>query len=185
MKNVKTVYRFFSICQWKKEEKWLRKMANEGWKFLRIAGLNQYYFVRSEPEDIIYQLDYHPNGAYNNEEYRQLFEDCGWEYLQDKFGYSYFCKPASRMNGRDEEIFCDDESRIQMLNRIFKGWMVPLLAVFFLIILPQLFWLGHNDDLLAKALFVFYCVMFCIYLAIFILFTIQYVRLLMSIERQS
>ncbi len=185
MKNVKTVHRYFSMCQWKEEEKWLRKMANEGWKFLRTAGFGKYYFVKCEPEDIIYQLDYHPKGAYHNEEYRQLFEDCGWEYLQDKSGYSYFCKPASSMNGGNEEIFGDDQSRIDMLNRVFKGWMVPMLVFFFLIILPQLFHLGQMDEPIEKVLFVIYGILFCLYLAIFVFFAIQYAKLISSIQKHE
>lgn len=32
---------------------------------------------------MIYQLDYNPDGKKNQEEYVQMFEDCGWEYLKD------------------------------------------------------------------------------------------------------
>jgi len=32
---------------------------------------------------VIYQLDYNPDGKKNQEEYVQMFEDCGWEYLKD------------------------------------------------------------------------------------------------------
>ena len=47
----------------------------------------------------------------------QLFADCGWEYIQDYVGYSYFRKPAATAGS--DEIFCDDESRREMLREVF------------------------------------------------------------------
>ena len=66
-----------------------------------------------------------------------MFADCGWEYLQDFFGYSYFRKPVDE-NGMEDEIFCDEESRFQMMQRVIKGRMLPLLIIFFAVLLPQL-----------------------------------------------
>ena len=51
-------------------------------------------------------------------EYVRMFEDCGWEYLTEFDGYNYFRKPADKMQ-QEEEIFCDDISRLDMMNRIF------------------------------------------------------------------
>lgn len=42
-------------------------------------------------------------------------------------------------DGIAEEIFCDDESRLQMMQRVLKGRMLPLLIIFFLVLLPQFF----------------------------------------------
>ena len=60
-----------------------------------------------------------------------MFHDCGWEYIQDMAGYSYFRKPVSEMNGTDETIFCDEDSRMDMMRRVWKGKVLPLLAIFF------------------------------------------------------
>jgi hypothetical protein len=65
-----------------------------------------------------------------------MFEDCGWKYIQDYVGYSYFRKPASAMNG-DEEIFCDESSRLDMMERVYKGKLIPLLVIFCACLLPQ------------------------------------------------
>ena len=65
-----------------------------------------------------------------------MFDDCGWEYIQDYAGYSYFRKPVSE-DGVAEEIFCDEESRFQMMQRVIKGRMLPLLVIFFATLLPQ------------------------------------------------
>ena len=72
------------------------------------------------------------------EEYLRMFEDCGWEYLQNYAGYSYFRKAVGE-DGTEEMIFCDDDSKLQMMNRVLKGRMLPLLVIFFACLLPQFF----------------------------------------------
>ena len=79
---------------------------------------------------MVYQLDFNPEGISHREEYLQMFRDCGWEYLQEYMGYSYFRKPVSRMEGRDEEIFCDDASRLDMMKRVFKAGCFRRLSCF-------------------------------------------------------
>lgn len=135
MKDTKTEWKFFSIADWEKEEQYLRRQHQNGWKFTGVSFLMAYHFVRCEPEDVVYQLDYNPTA--NKQEYLQIFRDCGWEYLQDYVGYSYFRKPASAMQG-EEAIFSDDASRLDMLRRIIKGRLLPLLPIFLLCVLPNL-----------------------------------------------
>ena len=96
-----------------------------------------YHFVNCTPEDVVYQLDYNSEGLKHKDEYVKMYEDCGWEYIQDYAGYSYFRKAVGE-DGRAEEIFCDDESRLQMMQRVIKGRMLPLLIIFFATLLPQL-----------------------------------------------
>jgi len=120
-----------------KEEAYLRDMHKNGWKFTHVSGLGIYHFEACEPEDVIYQLDYNQEGLSHKEEYVKLFSDCGWQYLQDYCGYSYFRKSAKEMNNGTEEIFCDDSSRLQMMDRVFKGRLLPLLVFFLCILVPQ------------------------------------------------
>lgn len=136
--RTKREIKFFNIVQYEQEAEYLRNMHKSGWKFVKMTGLGMYHFESCEPEDVIYQLDYNQEGLKNKEEYVQMFEDCGWEYLQDAFGYSYFRKPASEMHG-EETIFCDDESRLEMMNRVFKGRFMPLIVIFCCCLLPQFF----------------------------------------------
>ena len=133
MKNTnycKKFFRYFSIFEYEKEEKYLREMHKSGWRFLKVTGLGVYHFEKCIPADVIYQLDYNQDSKEHKDEYLQMFSDCGWEYLQNYAGYSYFRKPAADMNG-DEEIFCDNESKLQMMERVLKGRMTPLLILFF------------------------------------------------------
>lgn len=135
--ETKTTVKFFSVVDWEKEQDYLREMHRRGWKFVRLTALCFYHFVKCEPEDVIYQLDYNADGVEHKEEYVQLFADCGWEYLQDYMGYSYFRKSASQTDGA-EKIFCDDASRLQMFERVGRGRMLPLLVIFLCVMLPGL-----------------------------------------------
>ncbi|XCP83530.1 DUF2812 domain-containing protein [Roseburia hominis] len=145
MKDTKTEFRFFTVPEWKKEEEYLRQRHKSGWKFVRVTFPGMYHFEKCEPEDVIYQLDYNQEGLAHKEEYVQMFRDCGWEYLQDFVGYSYFKKSALEMNG-EEEIFCDDASRLDMMKRVIKGRMLPLLIMFFLVILPNIYIQSRIDS---------------------------------------
>ena len=129
MKDQKTAFRYFTIMEYEKEQKWLEQQHREGWR-LTDAKVCVYRFERCKPEEVVYQLD-------RREEYLQLFRDCGWEHVLDNVGYSYFRKPKSQMQG-DEEIFCDMESRMDMFRRILRGRMIPLLVLFFCIFLPAI-----------------------------------------------
>lgn len=135
-KNTKKQFRYFTIADQKKEEEYLRKMHNKGWKLVRISGLGMYRFEKCEPEDVVYQLDFDPQSNENKSEYIKMFSDCGWEYILDFVGYSYFRKPSSEMNG-EESIFSDAESKTAMLQRVIKTKLLPLMLVFLFILMPQ------------------------------------------------
>mgnify|MGYP000198857379 FL=1 len=101
---------------------------------------------------MVYQLDYNSEGLLHKSEYVQMFQDCGWEYVLDYVGYSYFRKPASAMQG-EEAIFCDDDSRLEMMKRIFRGRLVPLLIAFCCLIIPQLIIQMQQEDPFHSPLF--------------------------------
>ena len=130
---MKKEFKFFTIFKYEEEQEYLRDMHKHGWKLVKISGIGTYHFAECEPEDVVYQLDYNLE---KNNEYFQMFKDCGWEYLFDFAQYSYFRKPKSEMQG-EEEIFCDEQSRYDMMTRVYKGRLIPLLVVFCALIIPQ------------------------------------------------
>lgn len=134
--ETKKQFKWFTIFEYEKEQDYLRNMHKSGWKLIKIKGLGMYYFEKCTPQDVVYQLDYNKEGLAHKDEYLKMFDDCGWEYIQDYAGYSYFRKAVSE-SGEAEEIFCDEESRLQMMDRVIKGRMAPLLAIFFAVLLPQ------------------------------------------------
>lgn len=174
MNNKKIKFRIFNICEWKKEEDFLRQQHKAGWKFTHVNLIGCYYFNKCEPEDVIYQLDYNSDCTIDKTEYIQMFSDCGLEYLQDLFGYSSFRKPVSEMNGKEEEIFCDDASRLEMMKRVFRGRLRPLLVIFFLCVMPNIFVQLHNDTPAGHFLLILNFALLVLYLTIFLWFGIEY-----------
>lgn len=141
--ETKREFRYYTIMEYDKEERYLQKRHSEGWRFLEVTGIGMYHFEKCQPEGVVYQLDYNQEGIADRGEYIQMFADCGWEHVTDYVGYSYFRKPVSDMTA-EEEIFNDDNSKLEMIQRIFKGRMIPLFIVFFLylilqFVLPNLF----------------------------------------------
>ncbi len=171
--ETKTVFKFFTIFEYEKEQDYLRKMHQSGWKFVKVSGLCLYHFEKCIPEDAIYQLDYNRDGIAHKDEYVKLFNDCGWEYLQDFVGYSYFRKPASQATQK-EGIFCDESSKLQMLERVFKGKILPLLALFLCILIPTFVEsLYYHQYFIAAVL----GMISCVYIFVFTKFANQYLKL--------
>ncbi|MHC1685555.1 MAG: DUF2812 domain-containing protein [Clostridiaceae bacterium] len=54
-------------------------MTKTGWHLQSVWGLNKYIFIKSEPKNMIYQLDFKTSSL--DENYLQLLKDIGWSYL--------------------------------------------------------------------------------------------------------
>lgn len=173
MARKKIKFGWFTVPEWEKEEKWLREHHKNGWKLISATIPGFYKFEECEPEDVIYQLDYNQEGMSNFNEYVQIFRDCEWEYVTKMAGYAYFRKPAKEMVEK-ESIFCDDESKFDMIERVFKGKMVPLIVIFCCIIIPQMSMQSYNNSTEGEVLFIIYLIMFVLYLLLFISFARQY-----------
>lgn len=134
--ETKKQWKYFSIFAYENEQAYLDQMHRSGWEFVKVTGLGRYHFVKCQPQNVAYRLDYNKEGLKNKEEYVKLYSDCGWEYIQDFAGYSYFRKAVSE-NEETEEIFCDQDSKMEMMERVLKGRMTPLLVIFSATLLPQ------------------------------------------------
>jgi len=167
---MKKEWKYFTIAEVDKEQEYLREMHRHGWALAKVVFPGLYYFEECEPKDVIYQLDYNTDAEKNKEEYTQLFRDCGWEYVLTFVGYHYFKKGVEDMKAGDEEIFNDDDSKLEMQKRVFQGRIVPLLILFIGVVLPQLFLQFHNmrDDGNVKP-FIFYIIIAIIYIIVFVL----------------
>ena len=138
MGNSKTVFKYFTIPQYQQEENFLIAMNEKGWRFTNVTYPGFYHFRKCAPGQASYRLDYNQEGLRNKAEYIQMFSDCGWEYICDFVGYSYFRKEG-KVGEEREEIFCDDASRLDMMKRVFKGKIIPLIFLFVMVIIPQLY----------------------------------------------
>lgn len=135
--NTRCEFHYFVLTEYEEEEAYLRKMHKNGWKFTHADLPGFYHFEKCQPEDVVYRLDFSPKPSDEKENYHKLYEDYGWEYLQEINEYSYFRKPAAEMDSDSEsEIFSDNASKLEMLHRIFNKRMLPVLAIFLLCLLP-------------------------------------------------
>ena len=68
-------FRWFSVPEWEKEEKWLRSQHSKGLKLVDAIIPGIYIFEKCTPEDVVYQLDFNQEGLENREEYVQMFKE--------------------------------------------------------------------------------------------------------------
>ena len=80
--ETKRIFRFFSLAEYGEEQKFLEEMHQKGWKLKSYTVFRGYVFEKCIPENWIYQLDYRDEVEDLNA-YIQLFQDCGWEDIQD------------------------------------------------------------------------------------------------------
>ena len=118
MNEHKTVHKLFWVWDFEKEERWLNKLAMEGWA-LENAGFCTYTFVRSEPGEYIIRIEMSKNA-----DYRSFVEGLGAEYVGGCFNWFYFRRKAELGTF---DLFSDIDSRIGHLDRIGKMlWLLCL-----------------------------------------------------------
>lgn len=128
-------FKWFWAWQDHKEEAWLRQMAQQGYHLATVVFPTVYEFTHGEPGDVIYRLDYPDVKKKDIPAYLQLFQDSGWEHVDEGMGWYYFRKIANYDS--TDEIFTDAESKVQKYERLLAYCItitIPLLAVF----LPRL-----------------------------------------------
>ncbi len=163
--------RFFTIADYEEEEIWLREQHRNGLRLVNTIIPCFYFFEKCTPEDVVYRLDYKNN--MQNGDYMQMAQDFGWEYFHSCMGWLYFRKPVSEMgSGREEEIFSDGASKVEMIRHIVRTRMLPILIVFLCCVLPNAWhFLEGNPMFSGKFEFVlgmFYYVMLVLYLYLII-----------------
>lgn len=140
----KIVYRLVTIADYEREAVFLGEMHSKGWKLRKVSysillATVKYIFEKCQPEQVSYQLDFYPMKKSERASYLQLFKDCGWEHITDFNGFSYFSKPYSEIESDTEfEIYNDDTSKLDMVNRILKLRLLPILLLL-AILAPILF----------------------------------------------
>jgi len=157
--------KFFTVADFIEEEEWLRRMHNSGWRLVTFTLPCFFVFESCEPEDVIYRLDFKNNSE--NADYMQMLADYGWEYIGHCVGWLYFRKSAAQLTNESEgELFSDNESRIDMLERIMKTRILPLLIIFICCVLPNA--RRAADSSLGAVFTVFWGVMIAIYAYLFV-----------------
>lgn len=168
---MKRVFKFFSIFGYEKEEQYLRKMHNNGYKLSKISSIGLYTFEECEKEDVVYRLDFQDSFKDENG-YIKIFKDCGWEYIQDYLGFKYFRKKITNSDDKDF-IFSDNSSRIEMIQRVYKRRLLPLLLLFFSSLIPSLISAVNHREHVIVVLVSFLVIL---YIIIFISAIISYLK---------
>jgi len=134
VKDRVTRFRWFWAWQDEKEEAWLGEMSRRG-LHLASVGLPCFYtFIRGEPRNMTYRLDYQPYTKKEREDYLQLFRDAGWEHVGEMAAWQYFRKEAAP--GENPEIYTDIESKVAKYKRLL-GYLLILLAPLWVILIIQ------------------------------------------------
>ena len=122
--------RFYPMWKEEKEIKWLENMSLQGWHLMK-RGYLTYCFEKGERQEYIYSYDYKLTTAKDYDEYRQIFEDIGWEHIVAYANWHYFrCKKGEK----PQEMYNNVESKIGRLKRILRVmvFLAELILLFFL-----------------------------------------------------
>ena len=176
MGDTKTVFKYFTIPQYRQLEEYLSFMHRNGWKLNDISSPGLYHFDKCAPEAVSYRLDYNKEGIRSKREYVRKLAAYGWEHVGDFVGYSCFRKTDGTGSNK-EDLFCNDATRLDMMKRVFRGRIIPLIFLFAMVIMPQLMvnaaGLGINPFVLDIVSFVFLGLAI-VYLAFFSVFAYHF-----------
>ncbi|BET05698.1 DUF2812 domain-containing protein [Streptococcus sp. SN-1] len=151
MMEKKVVYRIATIADYEREALYFREMHAKGWKLREVSYsillfAVKYTFEKCQPEQVSYQLDFYPMEKSERASYLQLFKDCGWEHITDFNSFSYFRKAHSEVESAAEfEIYNDATNKLDMVNRILRLRLVPVLLLL-AIHIPLLFMLLDRSN---------------------------------------
>ena len=167
MKNTKTLFRFYTLFEYEDEEAFLEKQHKNGWKAVSYKLPGFYKFEKCEPEDMTYRIDFTNENGSKNPEYRQMFADNGWEFLWSVNGFSIFRKPLAANNAdKSNEIFTDNESKLQMLQKIQQRRLLPFITIFLCAVIPNFIKGIHGDfgsSIFDNIITIIFGVMFVLY----------------------
>ncbi len=135
-----TMRRFHWFWAWddEKEEKWLTEMAKNGWHLKKVEFPGSYKFEQGTPRNIYYRLDFFTDHK-KKQDYLQIFNDAGWEHVQQYGSWQYFRKEA--LQGEEPEIFTDNESKVKKY-----GCLIALMVIFLPILMISTNRLNRRDE---------------------------------------
>ncbi len=126
-KEKATKYKWFWAWDDEKEENWLEAMSEKGWHLVNPGLPCVYHFIKGEPREYSYRLDFRTGSFKNLQEYLQICRDAGWEMIGRMGSWYYFRKECR--GAEKPEFFSDKDSKIQKYGRLI------LIMVIFLPIL--------------------------------------------------
>jgi len=145
-REIKIVKKTFWLWQDELEETWLSDMASTGWHLVNIPKVSHYRFRKGSTKKVRYCLDYQ-NVSKEDENYKNIFKDAGWEHLDSMGGWQYFRKEYYGDEG--PEIFSDKNSKLQKYYRILTFFGLLMLALGVGLSVFSLIFISSNTDILS------------------------------------
>ena len=117
-KEIKKLWRFYSVADYEKEEAFLNEMARAGWN-LTSVGFCRYIFRRGNEGEFIYKLDMVERGESDEvkESYFNFLSDCGMRVVGEFKDWIYLQKPASE-GPFDKKN--DTYARLRHVNKVYS-----------------------------------------------------------------
>lgn len=135
-RECKRVWRYFTIADYEKEERWLNEMAREGWN-LTAVGFCRYIFRRGKPGEYIYKLDVVERTESDEvkESYFNFLTDCGIRVVGEFKDWLFLQKPAAE---GPFDMKNDTYAKLRRVNKVYSSairTLCRLLRVFMVMIL--------------------------------------------------
>ena len=117
---------------------------------------------------MVYRLDFTNNAE--GGDYARMLAEFGWENCGRCIGWIYWRRSADELASEAEgELFSDDSSRLDMVRKVIRTRMLPLLVIFLCCVLPQFIRALDGLELWADGFFLgFFGVMTVLYIYLFI-----------------
>ncbi len=135
-KQIKKLWRFYSIADYEHEEAFLNEMARAGWN-LTAVGFCRYIFRRGNEGEYIYKLDMveRTESGEVKESYFNFLTDCGIRVVGDFKDWIYLQKRAS---DGPFDMKNDTYAKLRQVNKVYSfslRTVSKLLRIFTVIIL--------------------------------------------------
>ncbi|MBR0453211.1 MAG: DUF2812 domain-containing protein [Bacteroidales bacterium] len=117
-KEIKKLWRFYSVADYEKEEAFLNEMARAGWN-LTAVGFCRYIFRRGNEGEFIYKLDMVERSESDEvkESYFNFLSDCGIRVVGEFKDWIYLQKPASE---GPFDMKNDTYARLRHVNKVYS-----------------------------------------------------------------
>ena len=135
-KEIKKVWRFYTIADYEKEENFLNEMARDGWN-LTAVGFCRYIFRRGTPGEYIYKLDMVERTESDEvkESYFNFLTDCGIRVVGEFKDWIYLQKRAA---DGPFDTKNDTYAKLRQVNKVYSfsiRTVCNLLRIFAIIII--------------------------------------------------
>jgi len=109
--------KFKMFLDMEKEEQWLNKQLEKGYRCTHISRIGTYTFEKTDKRYVL-RLDHQDHLSKRKfKEYKGLYEDFGWVYINGSWlGSHYWQKEDDNQN----EIFSDRQSRCNHYKRLMN-----------------------------------------------------------------